>query len=164
MGAIASGGVRVLNQAVINHLQIPQQAIERVAVREGIELARREKEYRQGRGRPEVNGRTVILVDDGLATGSTMRAAVEAIRQLAPARVVVAVPTASPETCLEFSREPAVDEIICAVTPEEFQAVGMSYKDFSQTTDEQVHELLGQPAPGHERGHGQDQARFGHGG
>lgn len=151
MGAIASGGVRVLNQSVISHLQIPEQAIERVAVQEGIELARREKEYRQGRGKPDVAGRTVILVDDGLATGSTMRAAAAAVRQLGPERVVVAVPTASPETCLEFSREPAVDEIVCAVTPEEFKAVGMSYKDFTQTTDEQVHELLGQPAPGQRR-------------
>ena len=114
--------------------------IDAVAAREQQELARRERLYRGGRPPPEVRGRTVILVDDGLATGATMRAAVAALRQLQPARIVVAVPTASPETCEEMKAE--VDEVICAITPEPFHAVGLWYEDFSQTTDEEVRDLL----------------------
>ena len=146
MGAIASGGVRVLNDEVVSMLGIPRHAIDVVAEREAEELVRREREYRGGRPPPDVGGRTVILVDDGLATGSTMRAAVAALRQLGPAAIVVAVPTAAPETCAEF--RPLVDEIVCASTPHPFRAVGLWYDDFSQTTDEEVRELLAWAAPG----------------
>jgi putative phosphoribosyl transferase len=144
MGAIASGGVRVLNQDVVEALGIPPAAIEAVAEREARELARREREYRDGRPAPDVRGRTMILVDDGLATGSTMRAAVAALRQLGPAAIVVAVPTAARETCDEL--RPLVDEVVCASTPRPFRAVGLWYDDFSQTTDEEVRALLAQAA------------------
>ncbi|HWP43652.1 MAG TPA: phosphoribosyltransferase [Blastocatellia bacterium] len=140
MGAIASGGVRVLNQDVVQYLGIPDSVIDAVASREQQELERREVSYRGDRPPLDVRGRCVILVDDGLATGSTMRAAVRAIKQQQPARVVVAVPTASSQTCDEFRSE--VDEIICARMPEPFYAVGMWYEDFSQTTDEEVKGLL----------------------
>lgn len=141
MGAVATGGVRVLNDRIVNGLGIPGYIIDAVAAQEQQELARRERLYRGGRPPPDVRGRTVILVDDGLATGATMHAAVQALRQLQPARIVVAVPTASPDTCEELRAE--VDEVICAITPEPFQAVGRWYEDFSQTTDEEVRELLG---------------------
>jgi putative phosphoribosyl transferase len=142
MGAIATGGVRVLNDDVVISLELEPAVIDAVAAREEKELARRERLYRRARPAPDVHGRTVILVDDGLATGSTMRAAVAALRKQRPARIVVAVPVAAPETCEEFKTE--VDEVICAATPRMFNGVGRWYEDFSQTTDEEVHELLAQ--------------------
>jgi erythromycin esterase-like protein/predicted phosphoribosyltransferase len=140
MGAVAMGGARVLNKQIVDRLGIPDYLIEAVAAREQKELARRERLYRGGRPRPDVHGRTVILVDDGLATGATMHAAIEALRQQQPGRIVVAVPTASPETCEEMRA--MADEVICAITPEPFHAVGQWYQDFSQTTDEEVRGLL----------------------
>jgi putative phosphoribosyl transferase len=140
MGAIASGGVRVLNVDVIRAYGIPMWAVERVASEEAQELERRARAYRGNREPPDVGGRTVILVDDGLATGSTMRAAVSALRKLAPAAIVVAVPIAAPETCAEFRSE--VDDVVCFDTPQPFSAVGRWYDDFSQTTDEEVMQLL----------------------
>src|SRR3981081_2076149 len=118
MGAVATGGLRVLNDQIVRDLRIPDYVIDRVAAEEGEELARRERAYRGGRPPLDVHGRTVILVDDGLATGATMRAAVKALRQREPARIIVAVPTASPETCEELRAE--VDEVVCATTPEPF--------------------------------------------
>ena len=144
MGAIASGGVRVLNEDVIRGLGIPEGVVDVVAAEEERELERREREYRGGRPPLDVSGRTVILVDDGLATGSSMRVAALALRKKQPAQIVVAVPVASPATCAEFEAE--VDQIVCAVTPEPFWAVGQWYRDFSQTTDEEVRELLRQAA------------------
>jgi predicted phosphoribosyltransferase len=144
MGAIASGGVRVINEEVVRYLDIPAEVIDAVAANEQRELERRERAYRDDRPPPEVKGRVVILIDDGLATGSTMRAAAAALRRQNPARIVVAVPVSAPETCEEFRGE--VDEIVCAVTPAPFLGVGLWYKDFSQTTDEEVRELL-QRAP-----------------
>src|SRR5882762_4647170 len=136
MGAVATGGVRVLNDQIVQRLSIPEYVIDAVAAREQQELARRERLYRGGRPPPDVRGRTVILVDDGLATGATMHAAIRALRQLQPARIVVAVPTASPETCEEMKA--VADDVICAITPEPFHAVGLWYQDFSQTTDDEV--------------------------
>lgn len=144
MGALASGGVRVLNDQVVRALRIPDYVIDAVAAWENQELARRERLYRGDRPPPDVRGRTVILIDDGLATGATMLAAVKALRQLQPVRIVVAVPTAAPDTCEMLRAE--VDEVICAITPEPFHAVGLWYEDFSQTTDEEVRELLAQSA------------------
>jgi predicted phosphoribosyltransferase len=140
MGALASGGVIVLNEKVVQYLRIPAEVIEPVVRKELQELERRERAYRGNRHPLDVRGRIAILVDDGLATGSTMRAAVQALKQQMPARVVVAVPTASSETCDQFKGE--VDEIVCARTPEPFYAVGQWYEDFSQTTDEEVEALL----------------------
>lgn len=140
MGAIASGGVRVLNTDVLSWYKVPEAAIEAVAREEQGELERREREYRVGHPAAELAGRVVVLVDDGLATGSTMKAAVEAVRAHAPARIVVAVPVGSPETCREFAE--VADEIVCARAPEHFSAVGEWYRDFSQTTDGEVRELL----------------------
>jgi putative phosphoribosyl transferase len=140
MGAIASGGVRVLNEDVVKYLRIPKSVIDLVAEFEMEELERRELAYRGNRSEPDVSGKTVILIDDGLATGSTMRAAAEALRQQQPARIVVAVPVSAPQTCDEYRM--GVDEIVCAVTPEPFYGVGQWYIDFSQTTDEEVRELL----------------------
>lgn len=140
IGAIASGGVRVLSEDAINWYGIPADAIDAVARQELAELERREREYRQGRPLPDLHNRTVILVDDGLATGSTMRAAVEAVRAHKPARVVVAVPVGAPDACAEFAE--IADETVCARTPEPFSAVGLWYRDFSQTTDEEVRALL----------------------
>jgi predicted phosphoribosyltransferase len=144
IGAIASGGVRVLNEDIVRALNIPEAVIESIARRELQELERRERTYRGNRPPPEVRGRTVILVDDGLATGASMRAAVAALRAQNPARIVVAVPTAAPETCEAFESE--VDEIVCAMTPEPFYGVGRWYEDFSQTTDEEVRALLEEAA------------------
>jgi erythromycin esterase-like protein/predicted phosphoribosyltransferase len=140
MGAVATGGVRVLNDQVVHALHIPDYVIDAVAAQEQQELARRERLYRGGRPPPDVRGRTVILVDDGLATGATMHAAIKALRLLQPDRLVVAVPTAAPEACEALRAE--VDEVICAITPEPFYAVGLWYEDFSQTTDEEVRDLL----------------------
>jgi predicted phosphoribosyltransferase len=140
MGAVATGGVRVLNEDVVRSLGIPKYVIEEIAKQEQRELAWRERLYRDDRLPSDIRGRIVILVDDGLATGATMRAAIEALRQQQPARIVVAVPTASPQTCEELKAE--VDDVICAITPEPFYAVGLWYQDFSQTTDEEVRDLL----------------------
>jgi len=141
MGAIAPGGVRVLNPTVVSTLgKSAKRAIQCVTAREAQELKRREGQYRGKRPFPKLRGRTVILVDDGLATGATMRAATQAVRQQAPRRIVVAVPVASESICREFRDQ--VDEIICAFTPPDFLAVGQFYADFSPTTDEEVRELL----------------------
>jgi putative phosphoribosyl transferase len=140
MGAIASGGIRVLNEDVVRWYGIPAPIIDDVAQREQAELERRELAYREGREPIDVSGRTVLIVDDGLATGSSMRAAVRAVRTRQPARVVVAVPVGAPDTCRELSE--TADEVVCARTPEPFSAVGLWYHDFSQTTDEEVRELL----------------------
>jgi len=140
IGAIASGGVRVLNDEAIRWYAVPESAIEEVARQELAELQRREREYRQGRQLIELRDRVAILVDDGLATGATMRAAVQAVRAYKPARVVVAVPVGAQETCSEFAD--ITDETVCARTPEPFNAVGLWYRDFSQTTDEEVRALL----------------------
>jgi putative phosphoribosyl transferase len=145
MGALASGNVRVLNDDVVNRMHIPEKVINAVAAQEQRELERRERLYRNDRPPFSVQGRTVILIDDGLATGSTMRAAVAALRRQNPAALVVAVPVAAPETCQEFKSE--VDEIICAYTPEPFYAVGLWYEDFSQTGDDEVRDLLARAAP-----------------
>jgi predicted phosphoribosyltransferase len=142
MGAVATGGVRVLNDQVVRALGIPSHVVDAVARWEEQELRRREQVYRGDRPPPDVRGKTVILVDDGLATGSTMLAAVRALRQQSPARIVVAVPIASRDTCEVLKTE--VDDVVCAVTPEPFYAVGMWYQDFTQTTDEEVRELLAQ--------------------
>jgi putative phosphoribosyl transferase len=140
MGAIASGGVLVIEPSVVEDLSIPMEVVLDVAAREEQERLRREREYRGDRPAPDVRGRTVILVDDGLATGSTMRAAVAALRKLQPAKIVVAVPVAVRLTCEELAEE--VEEVVCARTPEPFYGVGEWYADFSQTTDEEVSELL----------------------
>jgi putative phosphoribosyl transferase len=144
MGAIASGGVRVLNDDAVEMLKVPPHVVDLVAAKELNELRRRERAYRDAQPSPDVRGKTVILVDDGLATGSTMRAAAKALRRLSPARIVVAVPVAADRTCDEFRAE--VDEIVCAVTPEPFHAVGLWYEDFSQTTDAEVSDLLNRAA------------------
>jgi putative phosphoribosyl transferase len=140
MGAVASGGIRVLSDEVVRGLGLTQADVDRVTARETAEIVRRERLYRGDRPEPDLSGRTVILVDDGLATGSTMKAAVKALSTRKPAAIVVAVPIAAPETCRELARE--VHEVVCAVTPEPFHAVGLWYQDFSQTTDAEVHELL----------------------
>jgi putative phosphoribosyl transferase len=140
MGAIATGGVRVLNEQVVEGLRIPGPMIEAAAQREQRELERRERLYRGDRSAPDVRGRTVILIDDGLATGATMRAAAAALQQQQPARLIIAVPVAASSTCDEFRAE--VDEIICAMTPEPFLAVGLWYDDFSPTSDDEVRDLL----------------------
>jgi len=140
MGAIASGGVRVLNHPVVESLGIPDDWIQSIAAKEAVELERREREYRGDRPPPELEGRTVILVDDGLATGSTMLAAVRAVRQERPARVVVAVPVAAPEVCQALRAE--ADEVVCPLTPDQLRSVGLWYDDFTQTTDEEVRRLL----------------------
>jgi predicted phosphoribosyltransferase len=145
LGAIASGGVRVLNPSVVERLNIPDDVIDTVAAQELGELHRREQLYREDRPPLELRGRAVILIDDGLATGATMRAAVAAVRQLQAARIVVAVPVASVETFMEFERE--VDEIVCPHRHTNFQSVGQCYENFAQTTDDEVRQLLatGQP-------------------
>ena len=148
MGAIASGGIRVMNDNVVASLRISEAEIERVTAGETEELARRDALYRGGAPAPQLDGRTVVLVDDGLATGATMRAAVEAVREARPGRLVVAVPTGAPATCAELAR--MVDDVVCLATPEPFMAVGLSYEDFSPTTDDEIAELLEQ-----QRGRGQ---------
>jgi putative phosphoribosyl transferase len=140
MGAIASGDVRVLNSDVVSWYRVPDAVIDRVAREEQAELERRELLYRDGRAPLALKNRVVVLVDDGLATGSSMKAAVEAVRAQGPSRVIVAVPVGAPETCREFAE--VADEIVCAHEPEGFAAVGQWYRDFSQTTDEEVRDLL----------------------
>jgi len=140
MGAIASGGVRILNPSLTDELAEHGALIDSVTARELTELTRREQLYREGRAPMSLKGRCVILVDDGLATGSTMLAAVTALRKHRPARIVVAVPVAPREACVRIARE--VDEIVCAITPESFSSVGRWYDDFEQTSDEEVKELL----------------------
>jgi putative phosphoribosyl transferase len=145
MGAIASGGVRVINADVMSRQsQFPKSVIDEVATREQKELERRERLYRRDQPMPAVQGRTVILTDDGLATGTTMRAAATALRQLKPLRIIVAVPVGAAETCEEFRSE--VDDVVCAASPEPFMAVGAWYSEFSQTSDDEVRELLKQAA------------------
>jgi putative phosphoribosyl transferase len=144
MGALASGGVRVLNQHVVQELGISQQQIEEAAAEEQQELERRERAYRGNRPPLKVKGKTVVLIDDGLATGSSMRAAISALRQMDPLKIVVAVPVASQATCEELGK--VADEVICAAMPVPFLAVGQWYHEFSQTTDEEVRELLDRSA------------------
>ena len=140
MGAIATGGVRVLNEDTVNYLGIPPDVIDAIAEMELKELKRREIAYRGNRPEPDVKGKAVILIDDGLATGSTIRAAAQALRGQDPARIIVAVPVSAPQTCDEYRI--GVDEIVCALTPKRFLGVGRWYHDFSQTTDEEVRDLL----------------------
>lgn len=140
MGAIASGGTVVVNDDVVRGMGIAPDAVRRVAEREGRELGRREAAYREDRRPPDLAGKVVILVDDGLATGSSMVAAVHALRELGPARIVVAVPSAPVSTCRALSV--LADDVVCATTPSPFFAVGQSYWDFTQTTDDEVRELL----------------------
>jgi putative phosphoribosyl transferase len=140
IGAIASGGVRVLNPAALQAGNVSPEEIDVIAAREQRELERREEEYRGERPHPKLQGKITMLVDDGLATGSTMRAAVAALRQQNPAKIIVAVPVASADACELLSRE--ADEVVCASTPEPFHAVGLWYDNFAQTSDEEVKELL----------------------
>lgn len=144
MGAIATGGVRVLNEDVLSQVHLAPHTIDVVAAREQLELERRERAYRGDRSPVDVRDRTVILVDDGLATGSTMRAAVRALQNMDPRAIVVAVPVAAETTCDQLRRE--VDELVCLRTPEPFQAVGLWYEDFEQTSDAEVHDLLSRAA------------------
>jgi len=144
MGAIASGGAVLLNQQVIRSVGVSQAQVQRVLETERRELERREVRYRGDRPAPDVAGNTVILVDDGLATGSSMLVAVAALREEKPARIVVAVPVGSRDTCAAMRG--AADDVVCSMTPDPFQAVGLWYDDFSQTSDEEVHELLDRAA------------------
>ena len=154
MGAIGPGGVRVVNPAVVGSLEIPDHVVDEVAREEEAELARRQKLYRGERDPPEVAGRVVIVVDDGLATGATMRAAVSAARAMGPARVVVAVPVGARRTCRELDE--VADEIVCARMPATFQAVGQWYTDFSPTTDAEIRRLLDDPRSAREPSSGSD--------
>jgi predicted phosphoribosyltransferase len=147
MGAIASGGVRVLNEEVVRRLGITPHMIDAVAAEQQRELERREREYRREREPANVTGRVAILVDDGLATGASMRAAVQALRKRNPSRIIVAVPVGAAETCEKFESE--VDEVVCGKRPEDLGAVGAWYEDFTQTTDEEVGELLDRTALAH---------------
>jgi len=140
MGAIATGGVRILQDGIVRELGISPQTIEAVSAREQAELERRERLYRGDRPAPTIKGRTIVIVDDGLATGSTMKAAIQAVRQQDPRQVIVAVPTAPSETCEQLKG--SADEVVCALTPEPFFAVGGSYADFTQITDEEVRDLI----------------------
>jgi len=152
LGAIATGGVRLLNHGVVRSFEVTPRVIDEVTASEQAELERRARVYRGDRPPPEVRGKTVILIDDGLATGASMRAAIAALRQGEPARIVVAVPIASPSICDEFRDE--VDEVVCARTPDPFYAVGMWYDDFSQTSDDEVRDLLQRAGDGHPAAHG----------
>jgi predicted phosphoribosyltransferase len=144
-GAVASGGVRILNAAVVNSLPLSDSVIEEIAEREADELVRRERAYRGDVMPIDVEGKVAVLVDDGIATGSSMRAAVEALRRRGPSEVVVAVPVAPRETCMALARE--VDSVVCAGTPEPFRAVGAWYERFDQTSDDEVRALLGTSPP-----------------
>lgn len=139
-GAIATGGVRVLDHDLVGRLGLPAGLVEQITARERLELERRERAYRGDRPAPVLTGKTVIVVDDGLATGSTMRAAVQALRRLWPAQIVVAVPTGARETC--GALRPLVDDLVCAAMPEPFYAVGLQYDDFRPTSDAEVCRLL----------------------
>src|SRR5690606_2432387 len=150
MGAIASGGVRVVNDEVVRGLGVPEEVVDAVARRESAELRRREEAYRGGRPLPPIEGRTVVLVDDGFATGSTMRAAARALRQMRPARLILAAPVGAPDTCDSLRAE--AEEVYCLVAPEGFRAVGLWYDDFQQTTDDEVRALLA--ASGTDGSHG----------
>ena len=141
MGAIASGGIRLVNRDVVDALGIPPGVIDQVATREQVELERREREYRGTRRLPPFVNKIVVLVDDGLATGSTMRVAVAAVRQQQPARVIVAVPVGAAQTCRELAGE--ADEVVCLRSPNPCVAVGLWYRDFTPTSDAEVRELLG---------------------
>lgn len=144
MGAVASGGVQILNEPLIARLGVSRRLVDEAIMRERRELLRRELAYRDDRPPPAVAGRTVILVDDGLATGSTMKAAVAGLRKLGPGRIVVAVPVGAPEACAELGSE--VDELVCLATPSPFHGVGLWYADFRQTDDAEVRALLGAAA------------------
>jgi len=144
MGAIAGGGVRIVNQSVVESLGLADTVIEEVAAREAAELARREEVYRNGWPPLDATGKTVVVVDDGLATGATMRAAIAALRVQEPRRIVVAVPVGARSTCVELGAE--ADEVVCARTPINFQAVGQWYDDFSPTTDDEIRALLARGA------------------
>jgi predicted phosphoribosyltransferase len=146
MGAIAEGGIEVLSDDLIHELGIPQKMVQQVAVRERIELDRRDALYRGGRTLPPIRGQVVILIDDGLATGATMQAAATALRRLEPARIVVAAPVGAPDTCERMGQ--FADEGVCLAMPEPFQAVGLWYEQFAQTTDEEVKQMLAGPLPG----------------
>lgn len=145
MGAIASGAVRLVNHDVVDALGIPLSVIDQVAEREQVELARRERLYRGTRPLPPLVNKIVVLVDDGLATGSTMRAAVAAVRQQQPAQVIVAVPVGAAPTCRDLGEE--ADEVVCLRSPDPFVAVGLWYRDFTPTSDNEVRELLGRDEP-----------------
>jgi putative phosphoribosyl transferase len=140
MGAIASGGIRVLNQDVIDALRIPTATVEAVAAEEQREVERQRRAFRDDLPLPELAGRTVIVVDDGLATGSTMRAAVKALRRRDPARIVVAAPVGAAETCRVLATE--ADQVVCPNIPDDFHAVSLWYDEFLQTTDQEVRDLL----------------------
>ena len=144
MGAIATGGVRILHEGIIREIGISPQTIEAVSAREQAELDRRERLYRGDRPAPTIESRTVVIVDDGLATGSTMKAAIQAVRQQSPRQVIVAVPTAPSETCEQLKE--SADHVVCALTPEPFFSVGGSYADFTQITDEEVRDLIASAA------------------
>ncbi len=140
MGAIASGGIQIMNDDVVRSLKITRRQIEEAVDKERRELLRRERAYRGDRPEPEIRGHRIIIVDDGFATGASMRAAVAAVRAYGPLEIIVAVPTAAPEACADLEKE--ADRVVCAKTPRPFHAVGLWYEDFSQTTDEEVRELL----------------------
>lgn len=140
MGALASGGIRLVDPKVVRDLGVTDEEIERATAVELRELARRERTYRAGREFPELGDRIVIIVDDGLATGSTMQAAIAALREKRPRKIVVAAPVAAAETCAKLG--PLVDQIVCVRTPDPFLAVGLWYEDFSETTDAEIHEIL----------------------
>jgi predicted phosphoribosyltransferase len=142
LGAIASGGVRVMNRPLVEYLGIPDRVIDSIAAHEQRELERRERAYRDDRPPIELRDKTIILIDDGLATGSTMRAAIAALKRQEPTRIIVAVPVAPASTCEELREE--VDEVVCPLLPEEFDGVGRWYDDFSQTSDDEVRTLLEQ--------------------
>lgn len=145
LGALASGGIRVLNGDVVQHLSLSQKEIDALTREEQQQVTRREQRYRDDQPAPTITGRTIILVDDGLATGATMRAAIAAVRQQQPARVVVAVPVAAPQVCDEMRQE--ADEVVCVRTPSTFGGVGAWYVDFRQTTDDDVQQLLVRARP-----------------
>jgi putative phosphoribosyl transferase len=140
MGAIAEGGILLLNDAVINYLSISKENIEKTAKKELEELERRKKLYRNGREAPQIRGRTVLLIDDGIATGATMKVAIRAVRRKEPTKLIAAIPVGAPSSCMELKEE--CDEVICLRTPESFMSVGSCYQDFEQTTDDEVREYL----------------------
>lgn len=148
MGAVATGDVQVLNEDVVQSLRVPERLIQTVAKEELVELKRREALYRSGRSAPQIEGRIILLVDDGLATGTSMRAAIQAIKKQKPRRLVVAVPVGAADTCAALRNE--VDDLVCAATPDDFFAVGVWYEDFAPTSDEQVQTLLDEAAMLHE--------------